>query len=216
VAEPGLVGSLNVPPPTGQTFAHIKTWEDLWSEYEYLVNNAKDIGWRWWKAAEWFQEYVNTLDAVAANFQKIVNDLGAWMSGAAADALATRGGQIVKHIQDVADTARKYPGSVDRTGHDIVVHSFSFNEAQQYFVKFKESEIFWIGQDLKAWFNHMNAPDYKKLKEQAEALAARMIEENYQIPHHRRLLMILADKYVRKGSLSRAYRYSGEGPHPHC
>jgi hypothetical protein len=202
VAKDNLVGSLDVPPPTGQTFAHIKNWTDLWKEYEHLVNDAGDISSEWWEAAKFFRGYVDTLDAVVRDFRKIVVGLSVRMTGAAADALFARGEQIVNHIRDVADTARKYPAAIQAVGNEIVAHNVAFVEAFHTFHKLEAAEKRRVEADIRALAQQAGLDEAQttELVERAKRIAVQIIEENYMIPHQRRLLMILAARYTAKDS----------------
>ena len=202
MANDKQVGSLDVPPPTGQTFAHIKVFDDYWKDYKYFIQTGLNIAGTWKGAATLFQEYVDALDGIATEFGKIVGEISATMSGAAAEALISRGDQVIKHVQSVANTARNYPAAVGATGDDIKWYQGEFLEAYFYFQKLVEDERTKVESQIR-----QAAKDSKLSSEATEALVAKarklvrdIIEENYMIPHQRRLLMALAAKYTAKDS----------------
>lgn len=195
--EEKYAGSLDDPPPHGQTFAGIKTWEDLYAFVKELVEDNSRIIHGWWDLAKALSRQIEVLDSVRGNFSRVLQDLEHEFRGAGGEAVQARGQQILAYMKAVADAVRDAPKPIDNTGHDIVVYVRAFRDAKEIFDKLAKVEenrlVAWLEA---AYANSNRRPD----TERARRVAREMVERNVHIPHQRKLLMILADKYASKFS----------------
>jgi hypothetical protein len=222
--EEKYVGSLDDPPPLGQTFAKIQTWDQLFTFVKDIVQDNQATLDAWWDLARAIRAQVEVLDTVRGNFTRLLADLEHEFRGAAGRAVQARGAEIVAYMKTVADALRESPVPIDQTGHDIKVYAKAFWDAKNVFDKLADAEAEAFVKWMKSWYHNAKAMWTEGHRKRAEAAARQMVEQNLHLPHQRKLLMILAAKYADKHSRlepfsiqieQTEYQYSGGfGPGP--
>jgi hypothetical protein len=196
-APDGIVGSLNVTPPTGQTFGHLHVWADLYPFVQGLVEDIATTAPPWWDVAAAIKERIEDLEKIRTDFVAILKSLDAALKGSTGDAFQDRGSALVNYMKKLAATAQEFDTPSEATGHDIVVYRNQFWQAYHLYHRVTEVVEDYIVERITSKYHGNPAPS-GDLIQRARDIAYQIVEQNLMMPHQRKLLMILAAKYASK------------------
>jgi hypothetical protein len=195
-----VVGALDVPAPTGQTFGHIQLWSDLYPMVDELVEDPFGVARPWWDFGAAVTARLEDLAKIYADFEAILKDLDALLKGSSGNALQDRGIAIANHTRKLIDSAEGYPSAADTTGHDIIVYAKKFHGAVKVFHQLTELKEDWAEKELeRVWYaNDTDSQIPETLRQRVRDAAYQIVEQEFMIPHQRKLLIVLSEAYAGK------------------
>ncbi len=137
--DESYVGSFDVPAPTGQTFASLRVWTDLYPYVKELVDNTVTVGNHWHDAGRDIGKAMERINAINTGLQEVINSLVGHFEGKAGE----RFGDVADACTatpSASTTTSSYPTKVGDAGHDIKVFAKEFWEAHKIFHQLTEAQ----------------------------------------------------------------------------
>ncbi len=122
------IGSLDIAPPTGQTFAELEVWTDVGPVVGHLIQEGSTAHTGYWNAAESYKVVHKSLGDFYDEVKKLLGEVRAnFFSGESAAAFEQKVNSIVeKSRTGVQAPLANYGDAVGGVGHAIVVFRRNF------------------------------------------------------------------------------------------